>query len=105
MKWKYQLLLQFPFSSPTDFDSVIVLEDAFVAELGNKALVDGHDAGSDEMNIFIRTNEPERIFETILSSHRSDHLFSGMKAGYRSFASDNYTTLWPKGLKRRFIVK
>jgi hypothetical protein len=37
MKWKYQLVLQFPFSGLADYDAMTVLEDALVAELGNKA--------------------------------------------------------------------
>ena len=105
MKWKYQLVLQFPFSGLTDYDAMIVLEEALIAEVGNKALVDGHDAGSGEMNIFIHTNDPRRIFEKILSSHGSNPIFSRMKAGYRGFESDDYTTLWPKEFKRRFRVK
>lgn len=58
---------------------MIVLEETLIAEVGNKALVDGHDAGSGEMNIFIHTNDPRRIFEKILSSQiqsevkRRDH--------------------------------
>lgn len=83
MKWKYQLVLQFPFSGLTDYDAIIVLEETLIAEVGNKAFVDGHDAGSGEMNIFIHTNDPRRIFEKILSSHASDPMFSQLRAVYR----------------------
>jgi len=105
MKWKYQLVLQFPFSGLSDYDAMIVLEEALIAELGKKVLVDGHDAGSGEMNIVIHTNDPGHIFEKILSSHASDPLFPRMKAGYRDFESDSFTRLWPKKSKTRFTVK
>jgi hypothetical protein len=47
---------------------MIVLQEALEAELGNKAFVDGHDAGLGQMNIFIHTNDPKRISDTILLS-------------------------------------
>lgn len=62
MKWKYQLILQFPFSGLNDYDSMISFEEVLTAELGNRVLIDGHDAGSGEMNVFIHTNDPKGIF-------------------------------------------
>jgi hypothetical protein len=102
MNWKYQLVLQFPLSDPTDFDTMIVLEDTLIRELGNKASVDGHDAGSGQMNIFIHTNDPKHIFESLLLSHGSDRLFSQAKAGYRGFGTENFTALWPNEFKGIF---
>ena len=104
MKWKYQLVLQFPFSGLTDYDAMIVLEEALIAELGNKVLVDGHDAGLGQMNIFIHTNDPKPIFETILTFHGSYPMLSKMKAAYRAFGTENFTVIWPKGFKKRFRI-
>jgi hypothetical protein len=104
MKWKYQLVLQFSRSERTHYDAMIVLEDTLIAELGNKALVDGHDAGSGKMNIFIHTNYPKRIFDRILSSRGSDPMFSRVKAAYRDFESDNFTVPWLKNFKRTFTI-
>jgi hypothetical protein len=83
---------------------MIVLQEALEAELGNKAFVDGHDAGLGQMNIFIHTNDPKRISDTILLSHGSDPMFSQSMAAYRQFGTENFTALWPKGLKRKFRI-
>ena len=104
MKWKYQLVLQFPFSGLTDYDEMIVLEEALTAELGNTVLVDGHDAGAGQMNIFIHTNNPKPIFDRILMSRGSEPIFSRMKAAYRGFGTDNFTVLCPKGFKGIFRI-
>ena len=97
-------MLQFPFSGLSDYDQMIVLEEALIAELGNKVLVDAHDAGIGQMNIFIHTNDPKPIFDKILSSHGSDPMFSRMKAAYRGFGTEKFTVIWPKGLKKRFRI-
>ena len=43
---KYQLILQFPFSTLEDYDALVVLEESLSKHLANCADVDGHDAGS-----------------------------------------------------------
>lgn len=48
---KYQLVLQMPFGRIGDYEEMIRFEDAMLGELGHLASVDGHDAGSAEMNI------------------------------------------------------
>ena len=62
---KYQLVLQWPASSIKDYDAMIEIEDALVEKLSGGNEVDGHDAGSGEMNIFIRTDNPKRAFNEI----------------------------------------
>ncbi len=62
---KYQLALQFPANAIADYDEMIALEDELIEKLGSSAKVDGHDCGSGEMNIFIHTDEPKKVFETI----------------------------------------
>ncbi len=106
MKWKYQLILQFPFSRSNDYHSIIAFEEALIAELGNRVLVDGHDAGSGEMNIFIHTNDPKGILNEILSSHAKDKRISDMKAAYREnlATANKYVILWPKGLKQFKVI-
>ena len=47
----YQLALQLPASSIKDYDAMIELEETIMSSLGNLGKVDGHDAGSGEMNI------------------------------------------------------
>ena len=53
-----QLVLQFKPWADRGIDDLVALEDALLLVLGDEAVVDGHDAGSDEANIFIRTRDP-----------------------------------------------
>ncbi len=62
---KYQLVLQLPASSIKDYDAMIELEETIMRSLGNLGKVDGHDAGSGEMNIFILTDHPKLAFQAI----------------------------------------
>ena len=62
---KYQLILQFPFSTLEDYDALVVLEESLSKHLANCADVDGHDAGSGEMNIFLLTDDPVQAFGII----------------------------------------
>jgi hypothetical protein len=54
---KYQLVLQFQAESVQQFDELAVLEDLLVENLPSHSVVDGHDFGSGELNIFILTDQ------------------------------------------------
>ena len=54
---KYSLVLQWAPSSTLDYDRLIEIEDDLTERLP-ECMVDGHDLGSDEMNIFIFTDDP-----------------------------------------------
>jgi hypothetical protein len=102
---KYQLVLQFPASSISDFDELIALEDDLIKALGRSALVDGHDFGSGEANIFVHTNEPQRCFDRMRAAVSSSGLFQRLSAAaFRSFRGENYTVLWPAGCNRPFRI-
>jgi hypothetical protein len=58
--------------------------------------VDGHYIGSDEANIFIATDDPERLCEEV-KSLMSPAGFPGCRMAYRKMDGDKYTVLWPKG--------
>lgn len=62
MKMDYQLVLQFACNSEEDFDSVIQMEDQLASVLGDSAIIDGHDSGSGQANIFIFTSSPVVAF-------------------------------------------
>lgn len=102
---KYQLVLQFPCNSMQEFDAVIELEDALVAELSEStADVDGHDSGSGEANIFILTSEPSETFERVHAiASRASGLAPVLRAAYRKLDADEYSVLWPPG-ETRFVV-
>jgi hypothetical protein len=62
---KYQLVLQFQAESVQEFDELAVLEDLLVENLPSHSVVDGHDFGSGELNIFILTDQPKESFQPL----------------------------------------
>ena len=80
------------------------MEDKLEARLDSTAEVDGHDFGSEEMNIFIYSTEPEVCFEQakVLLTGMTD--IGTMKAAFRHVDSEGFTILWPTGLEK-FDVK
>lgn len=101
---KYQLVFQWPASSVGDYDWMIEIEDLLIEHITDESEVDGHDAGSGEVNIFIRTNFPERAFSDLQEVLASRGLLIHARAAYREVEKDEYTILWPKGLKE-FAIK
>ncbi len=94
---KFQLVLQWPSNDVSDFDDLIDAEDALHAGLSPQlGTVDGHDAGSGEMNIFILTDTPEEAFAECRSIIRSPRLSASLAAAYRSVDAEEYTRLWPE---------
>jgi hypothetical protein len=86
---KYQLVLQWPSSSPTaENDRLIALEETIRRGLGDLDILDGHDIGSGEMNI---TDDPKSAFE------KAKHLLGPgngvyqLTAGYRDFDEKTMT--------------
>lgn len=100
---KYILVLQVSGKSLEDFDAMVELEDSLAQRLGGLVEADGHDFGSDEGNIFLGTNEPERAFRGIKDVVGLEQL-GDMKVAYREKESGSYTILWPPDLKK-FMVK
>jgi hypothetical protein len=96
---EYQLVLQFPCSSMEQFDAVVELEEKMIEEFaGSVAEVDGHDAGSDQANIFILTSEPT---ESFARAHaviiKNPNLATVLRAAFRQLEEDEYSILWPVG--------
>ena len=99
---KFQLALQFPGRSQTDYDTVVALEAALAAALGERAEVDGHDVGSEAMSLFIFTDNPHATFaEATPLLERHDKL-EWVTAAYREVDSDRYTVIWPPGWRKEF---
>ena len=95
----YQLVLQIPASSITDFDRLIMLEEAIIDGLGSTGDVDGHDAGSGEMNIFVLTDDPKLAFDRIKTiPDVGDHLLN-MKVAFREVGKHEFTIIHPHDLK------
>lgn len=104
MKLRYQLFLQFRGDSLDDYDQMIELEDCLIATIGSEAEVDGHDCGSGETNIFIRTNDPAKTFIGIQSTLSEKRLLEKVTAAYRPSNGDDYKVIWPEGTAKKFTV-
>jgi hypothetical protein len=100
----FQLVLQFTASSLADFDELVELEERLSAVLGDSALVDGHDFGVGEFNIFIFTSDPKSTWKTAFDALKMSPRSEGMRAGFRPKRGSGYTPLWPADLKV-FAVK
>ena len=95
---KYQLVLQWPASSIKDYDTLIEIEDVLTEKLNDGSDVDGHDAGSGEMNIFIHTNDPETTFKAIKATIGTRDFWVDARVAYRELVGSAYTVIWPKDL-------
>lgn len=96
---KYQLVLQFPADGLADFDELIDLEKALEITLSGIAKVDGHDFGAGELNIFILTNDPVRVFKLTEPIIEARNHIPPLKAAYRELGYEKFTMLWPSGLE------
>ena len=94
---KYQLVLQWSAASIDDYDAVIEIEDFLISHLPGESEVDGHDAGSGEINIFIFTPSPVRDFSFIQEALASAGLMAPARAAFREVGRENYNVIWPAG--------
>jgi len=101
---KYQLILQLPASSAEDYDEMVELEEAIIGNLANLGCVDGHDAGSGEMNIFILTDSPKVAFDRISQISAVRNVMPKLKVAYREIGKDDFIILHPAGLTRFAIA-
>ena len=95
---KYQLVLQWDESSLADYDRLIQIENALIQGLAGEHDVDGHDEGSGQMNVFIRTDDPKNVFDMIKAILLENDAWNNIRVGYREVAENTYTILRPKGL-------
>ena len=96
---KYQLVLQLPASSLKDYDEMIEFEATIIKHLGGVGVVDAHDMGSGETNIFILTDEPKLSFERIEAFLGTKDFMVNLKAAFREIGVNNFTILHPPNLK------
>lgn len=100
---KYQLVLQFPIDEHSDFDALIDLEDRLLRRIGEGHIVDGHDFGSGEMNIFVHTDNPEQAFRSVLSQVGAN-LLPNLRAAYRELEGEEYHWLHPSDSQEEFTI-
>jgi hypothetical protein len=101
---KYQLVVQWPAFSMQDYDAMIEVEDLFMEELTSSNEVDGHDVGAEEVNIFVRTDNPQATFDELKNILHGSIYWTDVRVAYRELAKTEYTILWPQSL-RKFEVK
>jgi hypothetical protein len=101
---KYQLVLPWPCSPEADCPRLLLLEDAIRNGLGSLGIVDGHDIGSGEMNVFIHTNNPIESLERSKLLITPQSGLHELKAGYRDFDAHEYIGIHPAGLTRISVI-
>ena len=77
---------------------MVELEEVIMAGLGNLGEVDGHDAGSGEMNIFILTDHPEAAFTRIQQHLGTRDFMPDLKVAFHVIGENEFTILHPVGL-------
>ena len=101
---KFQLVLQWPASSIKDYDTMVDIESLLIDRLSSEHEVDGHDAGSGEVNIFIHTNQPESAFAQAKTILGTQDFWVDARVAYRESTGNQYTVLWPKDLDEFKII-
>jgi hypothetical protein len=101
---RYQLVLQFRGDSLANYDAMVGLENALIAELGDTTDVDGHDVGSGEVNIFIISADPMQTFRQARVVLERDGCLGAVTAAYRQLDGESYTTIWPENESKGFEV-
>ena len=96
---KFQLVLQWPTSPATDFDDFIEMESELLDHLDESELVDGHDMGSGQMNIFISTDEPHETLQRAQEILGDFKIWPEVRVAYRDTAGGEYTIMWPADLE------
>jgi hypothetical protein len=103
---KFQVVVQFEASTPEDFSALLELTEAIESGLANEPeeVVDGHDYGMGEFNIFVHTNEPQTTFERVVELIDTRKPGLPFSAGYRDFNEDYYIPLWPPNSKSFYVA-
>ena len=95
---KYVLVLQWPANSIRDYDWLVRLENSLDQKLSKNCTVDGHDAGTGEMNIFIHTENPMDALAEIRVVLGSYDFWVDARVAYREATGTCYSIVWPRGL-------
>ncbi|MBU8866639.1 hypothetical protein [Paenarthrobacter aromaticivorans] len=98
---KYILALQWPATSEADYGALISMEEALLRSdlLDACGVVDGHDFGAGEMNIFIHTDRPLEAFQHAMTSLSTDRRWASVRAAYRPINGECFVIVWPEELQ------
>ena len=95
---KYQFVLQWDAASISDFDSLMEAEEFLSENLSELHMVDGHDMGCGEFNIFVLTDAPKTAFSEIKDLWRVQENLASARIAYRKVLTDTFVVLWPHDL-------
>jgi hypothetical protein len=70
------------------FEDLAALEDLLVEILPSHSVVDGHDFGSREFNIFILTGQPKESFHAAEKTIHHDRPLQALRAAYRELGQN-----------------
>lgn len=101
---RYQLVVQFAAASLGDFDDLMTFEEALMKEMRGSSLVDGHDFGSGEMNIFVFTDHPDSALRQVQDVAGKIHPKREMKVAYRELEQAEFHILWPPDLNQFSVM-
>jgi hypothetical protein len=101
----HQLVIQFPQSAFPAFDDLVRYEDTLVEILADAHDVDGHDIGTDEVNFFVFTDDPNAALVTMRAASDGSLLaHPEVRAAARLVDGEDYEPLWPVGDEREFNI-
>jgi hypothetical protein len=82
------------------------LKRASLRSWATSGIVDGHDFGSGEFNVFVLTDAPAKVFQDVQDAvkNQSHALQTQMRVAYRQLGADEFTVLWPVGLKEFHVA-
>ena len=93
----YQLVLQLRSTAQEAFNEMVRLEEPLERLLGDLATIDGHDAGVGEVNVFILTDHPIRVFDKVRVLPEVARLLPNLRVAYRRIGEDEFQVLHPTG--------
>ena len=70
--------------------------------LGTTAELDGYDVKGEELNLFVKTDDPKQAFRRIKKVLESCGITEGFSAAYRLIGGAQFTSLWPPRATRKF---
>jgi hypothetical protein len=101
------IIVQYKTTGEIDtFDWLIKLEEALIQAFAQnrKAIVDGHDFGSGEMNLFIFPTRSWRAAFEILKAHLGHHHALHQAIIVLRRKNGAYLPLWPEGYTGKFSL-
>jgi hypothetical protein len=97
VNFKGQLAFQWPASSEAHYRLLLAIEETIRQGLDPVGLVDGHDIGAGEMNVFIHSDDPQGTFEKAMSLIQNKYDLKELMVGYRNFEDHDYSPVFPPG--------